>query len=84
MQFAVVQTTRQGEEMELGMARLSLEKILAKGKDHGPGPLAVVDKRGEDVGELTCTVRAVAALKKLKLLPDADPKVTPCSHIVII
>ena len=54
-----------GKESELGVARLNLETdLLAKGKDRPLGPLKIVDdKSNAAVGELTCAVSAVDAMK---------------------
>ena len=51
-----------GKEMEVGMAKLSLERMLDEKKDHS-GVLRVLDSNGKEVGKLTCEVTALTVLQ---------------------
>ena len=72
VQFAVVLEDAAGRKNELGLARLSLEKLLSEGKDHmlkAPLDITEVESRAGAkplvIGQLTCEVTAVAALRAI-------------------
>ena len=69
VQLVVYALDKDVKEVELGVARCSLERLVNKGKDHD-GVLEVMQK-GVVVGELTCSIAAVAALGK------GQPAVSP-------
>ena len=50
-------------EVEIGVARCSLESIVKRARDHA-GVLEVRNSKGVVVGELTCSVAALAAFGK--------------------
>ena len=69
VQFVVLACDEKGKELpegEIGVARCSLEQLVSEGKDHS-GPLAI-RRTGEKepVGQLTCTITAIAALKAVE------------------
>ena len=69
VQFVVLACDEKGNELpegEIGVARCSLEQLVSEGKDHS-GPLSIIGTSvdgvsGAKLGELTCTVGAIAAL----------------------
>ena len=72
VQFAVVLEDAAGRKNEVGLARLSLEKLLSEGKDHmlkTPLDITEVETRAGAkplvIGQLTCEVTAVAALRAI-------------------
>jgi hypothetical protein len=69
VQFVVLACDEKGNELpegEIGVARCSLEQLVSDGKDHS-GPLAI-RRTGEKepVGQLTCMITAIAALKAVE------------------
>jgi len=69
VQFVVLACDEKGKELpegEIGVARCSLEQLVSDGKDHS-GPLAI-RRTGEKepVGQLTCMITAIAALKAVE------------------
>ena len=54
-----------GGEKELGVAAVSLEKLLEKGVDHALGAVAVKDAKGADVGKLTVAISALSAVRAI-------------------
>jgi hypothetical protein len=69
VQFVVLACDEKGKELpdgEIGVARCSLEQLVSEGKDHS-GPLAI-RRTGEKepVGQLTCMITAIAALKAVE------------------
>ena len=65
IQFVVRAVEAQGgKEVEVGMAALSLERLLDEKKDHS-GVLRVLDSKDKEVGKLTCEVSALAALQQI-------------------
>ena len=60
-----------GKEVEVGMARLSLERMLDEKKDHS-GTLRVLDSDDKEVGKLTCEVSALTALQQIDAATDAS------------
>ena len=57
MQFVVYSHDKDGNDVELGIARCSLESIVNKGRDYD-GALEVRNSKGAVVGELACSVGA--------------------------
>ena len=53
-------------EEEVGMASISLKKLLKKERDHALGSLRLLGVDGERLGTLTCAVTAVSALKMIQ------------------
>ena len=62
-------------EAELGVAKLSLEDILEKGKDLTGAslPIRAGGGSGEQVGELSLSVSALAAMRAVKKAADGEP-----------
>ena len=69
VQFVVLACDEKGKELpegEIGVARCSLEQLVSEGKDHS-GPLAIRrEGEKEPVGQLTCMITAIAALKAVE------------------
>ena len=60
----VVHSSERGKDVEVGVAVLSLEDVLADGKDHR-GALRVLNGKKVEVGKLSVNVKALAALKAI-------------------
>eukprot|EP00966_Prymnesium_polylepis_P110473 2555921-Prymnesium_polylepis.2 len=71
VQLVVTGVDAAGQRSELGIARCSLETLLAKGLDHA-GELAVVSTSGATVAQLDCTVRALGAVKEIEAAMKED------------
>ena len=64
IQFVAMAADKSGTDAELGVARLSLEGLLAKGAD-AVGPLPLKNNAGEVIGQVTCALTALAAMRNI-------------------
>jgi len=69
VQFVVYATEARGGEKEVGLAVVSLEGLLKKGKDQPLGKVSVKDEKNREVGTLTL---ALTAFEVLQDIEDAD------------
>ena len=69
VQFVVYATETRGGEKEVGMAVVSLEGLLKKGKDQKLDKVSVKDEKNREVGTLTLAVKAIEVLQDIE---DAD------------
>ena len=74
VQFVVYSHDKDGNDVELGIARCSLESIVNKGRDFDSA-LEVRNSKGTVLGELACSVGALAAFgKEEDKIKDDDAK----------
>ena len=80
VQFVVMavdaSTKGQEKETEIGVARCSLEQVLQSGSDLAAKKLPIKDKKGLEIGQLTTSVSALAALRQIEPLVAKDPPIT--------
>ncbi|KAL1524540.1 hypothetical protein AB1Y20_019432, partial [Prymnesium parvum] len=88
IQLVVFSVGKSNDETEIGVARISLEKLLASGVDHAAGPVVLNDNTGNVIGKVTCEVSALAAMRNISsefkgwLAPHKDSKVSQQSVVV--